>query len=38
MSDEPTELHWDDFPSKQSVTDEQLIARLRGDLTWIQLE
>ena len=38
MSDEPTKLHYDDFPSKRNVTDEEVISRLRESLTEINLE
>ena len=37
MSDEPTELTFFDFLSRENVTDEELISRLHGDMTFIGL-
>ena len=37
MSDEPTRLTFNDFPSMFNVTDEELISRLHGDMTFIGL-
>ena len=37
MSDEPTKLSWHDFPSRQEVTDAELIPKLHGGLREIDL-